>query len=125
MPFTNCISRRNNTLVHDAHDIDVVMPVYNLIEYSDNYSITYEILWQYCRDELTLDDNNAIPDFILANCITDSFKIKAKIRDQTGNNGTKYVEIMVPLKHLSNFFRTLAMALSNCKINIDIKWSEK
>ena len=44
-PFTNCISRINNTQVNDAHDIDVVMPMYNLIEYSDNYSNSSGILW--------------------------------------------------------------------------------
>ena len=49
--FTNCISRIDNTQVDDAHDIYVVMPMYNLIEYSDNYSKKSGILWQYCRDE--------------------------------------------------------------------------
>ena len=47
-PFTNCISRINNTQVDNAHDIDVVMPMYNLVKYSDNYSKTSGILWQYC-----------------------------------------------------------------------------
>ena len=44
--FINCISRINNTQVHDAHHTDVVMPIYNLIKYSDNYSKIYGILWQ-------------------------------------------------------------------------------
>ena len=48
--FTNCIRRINNTQVDDAHDIHVVMPIYNLIEYSNNYSKTSGTLWQYCRD---------------------------------------------------------------------------
>ena len=77
-PFTNCISRINNTQVDDAHDIDVVMPMYNLVEYSDNYSKISEILLQYCRDEQALDNNNAIADFTVSNSITDSFKIKEK-----------------------------------------------
>ena len=50
VPFTNCISKINNTQVDDAHDIDVVMPMYNLIEYSDIYSKTPGSLWQYYRD---------------------------------------------------------------------------
>ena len=50
VPFTNCISRINNTQVDDAHDIDVVMPMYNLIKYSDNYTKTYGTLWQYYRE---------------------------------------------------------------------------
>ena len=49
VPFTNCISEINNTQVDDAHHIDVVMPIYNLIEYSDNYSKTSRSLWQYYR----------------------------------------------------------------------------
>ena len=62
-PFTKCISRINNMQVDDAHDIDVVMPEYDLIEYSDNHSKASGIVWQYCRDVLALDDNNAITDF--------------------------------------------------------------
>ena len=51
MPFTSCISRINNTKVDDAQRSDVVMPKYNLIQYSDNYSKIFEVLWQYYRDE--------------------------------------------------------------------------
>ena len=87
VPFTNCISRINNTQVDDAHDIHVVMPMYNLVEYIDNYSKISEILLQYCRDEQALDNNNAIADFTVSNSITDSFKIKEKITGQTGDNG--------------------------------------
>ena len=56
--YTNCISEINNTQVDDAHDIDVVMPMYNLIEQSDIYSQTLGSLWQYYRDEPTLEDNS-------------------------------------------------------------------
>ena len=65
------------------------MPMYNLIEYSDNYSKTSGILWQYCRDEPAVYDYGAITDFTEANAITDSFKIKEKITGQTDNNDTK------------------------------------
>ena len=51
------------------------------------------------------------------------FKIKEKVTGQTGNNGTKDVEIIVPLKYLSNFWKTLEMLLSNCEINLDLNWS--
>ena len=57
------------------------------------------------------------------NNTTDSFKFKAKITGQTGNNGTKGVEIMVPLKYLSNFWRTLEMPLINCEVNLILTWS--
>ena len=59
-PFINCISEINNAQVDDAHDIDVVMPMYNLIDYCNHYSKTSESLWQYYRDKPALDDNNAI-----------------------------------------------------------------
>ena len=50
-PFSKCISRINNTDIHNAQDIDIVMPMYNLIEYSDNYSKTSGSLWQYYKDD--------------------------------------------------------------------------
>ena len=55
------------------------MPMYNLIEYSDNYSKTSEILWQYCRHVLTLDNDGAITDFIEANATADLFNLKRKV----------------------------------------------
>ena len=77
MPFTNCISRINNTQVDNVHIFDVVMPMYNLIEHN-YYSKTSGILWQYCRDQPVVDNNGAIADFTVANSITDSFEIKEK-----------------------------------------------
>ena len=62
-PLINCISRINNTQVDDAHDIDEVMSMYNLIEFSDNYSKTSGVLPQYYRDESALDDNDTIGHF--------------------------------------------------------------
>ena len=96
-PFTNCISEINNTQIDDAKDIDIIMPMYNLIEYSDNYAKTTGSLWQYCKDTPALNANGEITHFTEGN-LTDSFNFKRKITDQTGNNGTKDIEIMVPLK---------------------------
>ena len=62
-PFTNCISEINNAQVDNAKDIDIVMPMYNLIEYSDTYSKTSGSLWQYCKDIPTIDNSNAIVNF--------------------------------------------------------------
>ena len=121
-PFTNCISEINNTQIDNAKDIDIVMPMYNLIEYSDNYAKTTGSLWQYCRDIPARNVNNEIIVFEVNN-LTDSFKFKAKVIRQTGNNGTKDVEIMVPLKYLSNFWRTLEMSLINCEVNLILTWS--
>ena len=58
VPFTNCISEINNTQIDNAKDIDIVMPMYNLIEYCDNYSKTSGSLWQFYRDEAFIDDND-------------------------------------------------------------------
>ena len=106
----------------NAKDIDIVMPMCNLIECSDNYSKTTGSLWQYCKDIPARNVNNEIIVFD-ANNTTDSFKFKAKITGQTGNDGTKDVQTMVPLKYLSNFWRTLEMPLINCEVNIISTWS--
>ena len=83
--------------------IDIVMPMYNLIEYSDADSKTSGSLWKYYRDEPALDNNGNIIDFPANNNNSASFKFKQEITWQTGNGGTKDVEIMVPLKYLNNF----------------------
>ena len=98
------------------------MPMYNLIEYSDNYAKTTGSLWQYSKDMPARNDNNEIVVFTRNN-LTDSFNFKVKFTGQTGNNGTKDVEIMVPLKYLSYFLRTLEMPLINCKVNLILTWS--
>ena len=100
------------------------MPMYNLIEYSDHYSKTSGILFQYCIDAPAVDINSEVIDFTDANATTDSFSLKEILTGQTGNNGTKNVEIMVPLKYLSNFWRTLEIPLINCEIILDLNWSE-
>ena len=88
-PLAACISRINNTQVDDAQYIDVIMPIYNLIEYSDNYSKKSWILWQSCRDKPVLNNNGANVDFTADNSVTNSFNIKQKITGQTGDNGAK------------------------------------
>ena len=105
------------------------MPMNNLIEYSDNYSKTSGSLWQYCKEIPAVNDNGDIVNFDGANT-TDSFNFKTKITGQTaadGNNGKitgrVNVEIIVPLKYLSNIWRALEMLLINCKIEIILDWS--
>ena len=88
------------------------MLMYNLIEYSDNYPKTSGSLWQYYKDE---------PNDNLAN--SESFKSKVKITGNTPADGnTKDVEIIVPLKYLSNFWRTLEMLLINCEVSLFLTW---
>ena len=105
------------------------MPMYNLIEYSDNYSKTSGSLWQYCKEIPAVNDNGNIVDFNGANA-TDSFNFKTKTTSQTAANndnghitGRVDVEIMVPLKYLSNFLRTLEMSLINCEVERILDWS--
>ena len=92
------------------------MPMYNLIEYSNNYSDTSGSLWQFKRneieenDDLTNDDNH-IPNNLL------SFKYKSSFI--TNSNGVK---IVVPLRYLSNFWRSLEMPLINCKVELSLTW---
>ena len=124
-PFTNCISKVNNTQIDNAKDIDIVMPMYNLIEYSDNYSKTFGILWHYYRDEPSLNANGNIDDFPTDNNNSASFKFKTKITGKTENDDTKNVKIRIPLKYLSNFWRTLEIPLINCEINLVVTWSKK
>ena len=75
-PFTDCITEINNTQIDDAQKIDLIMPMYNLIEYSDAYFKTSGSLWQYYRDEPALDNNNIIIDFPDENSNSDSFEFK-------------------------------------------------
>ena len=95
-PVTKCISKINDTEIGSAQDIDIVIPMYNLIEYSDSYSKTSGSLWQYYKD----DPNDNITR-------SESFKSKIKIMGKTPAAGnTKDVKIIVPSKYLSNFWRT-------------------
>ena len=93
---------------------------YNLIEHSYSFLKTYGILWYFYRYVPTLVDEGEIVDFTEANT-TDSFNIKEIL---TGDNGTKNVEKLVPLKYLSNLWRSLEMPLINCEITLDLNWSE-
>ena len=100
-PFIKCISRINSTEIDNAKDIDIVMPMYDVTEYSDNFSKTSGSLWQYYKD----DPNNNLTD-------SELFNSKVKVTGETpADRNTKDVEIIVPLKYLSNFWRTLEMPL--------------
>ena len=100
-PFTSCITEISNTKVHYAQDIDIVMPLHNLIECKNAYSKTSGKLWQYYRDEPAMDDNGNITDFPANKNNSNSFKFKQQITGQTGNSGTNIFEIMIPLKYLT------------------------
>ena len=103
--------------------------MHNLIEYSGNYSKIPGGLWQYCKHIPAVDNNGAIVGYNGANA-TDSFNFRTKITGQAAadnNNGNIAgrvdVEIMVPLKYLSNFCRTLEMPLIDCEVGLILDWS--
>ena len=81
-PFVGCISKINNTLIDNVEDLDVAMPMYNLIEYSKNYRKTTGSLWNYYRDELSDDTNdNNNPNENIVN--SESFKYNTSITGST------------------------------------------
>ena len=106
-PFKECRTEINETFVDETEHINVAMPMYNLIEYSDNYSDTTDSLWQFKRDEIKGDDNLTVDAQHIPNNLS-SFKYKSSfITDSYG------VKIAVPLEYLSNFWRSLEMPLIN------------
>ena len=96
------VNNTYNTLRDDVQEIDIVMLLYNLIEYSDASSKTSGSLWQYYRDGPDLGPSNDIIDFPDDKNKSNSFKFKQEKIEKTGKGGRKNIEIMVPLKYLSN-----------------------
>ena len=124
--FTKCITKVDVTTIDDAGDLDLGMPMYNLTEYSPNYSETTASFWFYSKDEET----NFNADIANTNNFK-SFKYKAKLLENTvyqpapnqANGILKCATIAVSLKYLSNFWRSLEMALINCKVELKLKWT--
>ena len=122
-PFTKCNLEINDEHVDTAENLDIVMPMYNLIEYSDNYQNSSSILYQYKRDELPANLANN-----LATNTSSSFKYKVDLlgNPEVNNNiARRNVKVAVPLKYLSNFFRSLEMPLINCKIKLNLTWKKE
>ena len=117
-PFRECRTEINETFVDNAEHINIAMPMYNLIEYSDNYSDTSGSLWQFKRDEIEGDVDLTVNAQHIPNN-SSSFKYKSSFI--TNRNGVK---IAVPLKYLSNFWRSLEMPLINCKVELSLIWNE-
>ena len=134
-PFVSCITKINNEFIEDADELDIVMPMYNLLEYSKNYRKTIGSLYNYYRDELSDDDNPN--NFLNTNVVNSSaFEYKNKITGNTydvaagaaGHDanrvGKKKVELAIPLKHLGNFWRALTIPLINCEVSLELKWNK-
>ena len=121
-PFINCISKINGIKIDNAEDLDVVMPKYNLLEYSKNYKKTTGSLWNYYRDEPNSGTDNNITHSILN---SESFDYKASFMENgvTHNNLTKNdIKVVIPLKHISNFWRSLNIPLINCEKELILTW---
>ena len=115
-PFVNCISKINGMKIDNAEDLDVVMSMYNLLEYSKNYRKTTGSLWNYYRDEPSkpLSSNS------------ESFKYKTSIVGKAPENNDSFtnVKFVIPLKYLSNFWRSLNIPLINCEVELILTWSK-
>ena len=122
-PCLSCISKINNTLVDNAEDLDIAMPMYNLLRYSKNYRKTTGSLWNYYRDESNSGAEGNI-SYSIKN--SKSFDYQTIITGKLeGNNVEKDdTEIAVPLKYLSNFFKSLNFPLINCEVSLTLTWSE-
>ena len=133
-PFRSCITKINSTLRNNIEDLDIVMPMYNLLEYSQNYSTTSGSLWNSSRDKIDDVDDNASDG--------KAFKYKTEIirkkqarlawqdPDQDENQHLQptippwNTEVTIPLKYLNNLWRSLDLPLINCEVELDLKWSK-
>ena len=145
-PFVSCITRINGELIEDADDLDIVIPMYNLLGHSKNYRKTIGSLYNYYRDELSNNaDDNSFGNIKVVN--SNTFKYKNKIIGNTydvderipntdgvgqidnpiykvNKNGTQEVELAIPLKYLGNFWRALNIPLISCEVSFELKWDK-
>ena len=123
-PFSACTTEINDTFVDKSKHIYIVMPMYNLIEYSDNFSDTSGSLLQFKRDEVPADNG----DLTINNSQSFRYKVtllgKAANAVNDTNSSVKEAKIFVPLKYFSNFWRSLEMLFINCKIYLELNWIE-
>ena len=123
-PFSTCTTKINDVFVDEANHIYIAMPMYNLIEYSDNYSDTSGSLSQFKKDDLPANNVNLTIDS------SGPFKYKAALAGKTAdavggtNSSVKNTKIIFPLKYLSNFWISLEMPLINCKVYLELNWIE-
>ena len=123
-PFAKCNLEINDEHVDTAENLDITMPMYNLKEYSDNYQNSSATLYQYKRDEPS--ENDAVADLTADNSSSFKYKVSLLGNPVAANNIARInVKVVVPLKYLSNFFRSLEMPLINCKIKLNLTWKKE
>ena len=135
-PFINCISKINGIKIDNAEDLDVIMPMYNLLEYSKNYKKTTGSLRNYYRDQPRNPRSTNSESLNYKTSITgNTYNVDEKITDDDGNEvdnpnydanevGKNKAEIVIPLKHLSNFWRSLNILLVNCEAELILTWTK-
>ena len=120
-PFISCISKINGELVENAEDLDIVMPMYNLLEYSENYEKTSGSLFNYYRDqpsEITIGAGNNAINISIRNSKSFDYKTEIAGSLDADEDEKEDVTIAIPLKYLGNFWRSLDIPLINCEITL-------
>ena len=125
-PYTRCVTHKKDEYAETAENLDIITPMYSLLEYLDNYADSSGSSYQFKRDESPMKDDGNPNNVALDNSI--SFKYKAslsgKATDADGNDRSlKNTKIVVPLKYLFNFFGSLEMPLINSKIHLELNWN--
>ena len=115
-PFINCISKINGVKTDNAEDLDALMPMYNLLQYSKNYRKTTGSSWNYYRDEPSNPYSSK----------SESFKYKTSITGKTPetNDSLTNVKLVISLKYLSNFWSSLNVPLINFEVELILTWSK-
>ena len=135
-PFINCFSKVNGVKIDNAEDLDAVMPMYNLLEYSKNYRKATGSLQNYYGDEPSNPLSSNSESFKYKTSITgNTYNVDEKITDDDGNEvdnpkydankvGENETEVVILLKHLSNVWRSLSIPLINCEVEWILTWSK-
>ena len=127
-PFISCISKINGELVENAEDLDIVMSMYNLLEYSKNYEKTSGSLFNYYRDEPKEHaigaGNNAI-NISIRNSKSFDYKTEITGSLDAGEDEKDDVTIAIPFKYSGNFWRSLDIPLINCEITSILSWCKE
>ena len=108
-PFINCISKINGIKIDNAEDLDVVIPMYNLLEYSKNYRKTTGSLWNYYIDEPS-------------NSVSSKYKTSILGKTPEDDDSLTNAKVVIPQKHLSNFWTALNIPLTNCDVELILTW---
>ena len=125
-PFINCISEINGVQTDNAEDLDVVMSMYNLLQYSKNYKKATGSLWNYYSDEQSNPLSSNSKSFEYKTSITrNTYNISVGEENYEENKvGKKEIEIVIPLKYLSNFWWNLNIPLINSEVELILTWSK-